>query len=210
MIKAAIFDFDMTLNYSLYQKIFLMWKFCHASGEGFFKLLFRLPKFFGTNFKQLVKDYSHFTIPEAKKIYISAFKDTEWMCIFTGKKLIPELKHRGYKIGIVSNELSENIKYSLKKHDGGVHHIISTFNFKKAKPHPMALNKMLRILRVKSSETIYVGDHPNDIKMGKRAKVKTIAIKTILQSRTKLLDCKPDYLIRDINDVLGIIEELNQ
>ncbi|MBD3361651.1 HAD-IIIA family hydrolase [Candidatus Woesearchaeota archaeon] len=209
MIKAVIFDFDMTLNYSLFQKIFLMWKFCRASGEGFLKLIFRLPKFFGTNFKQLVKDYSHFTIPEAKKVYISAFKDTEWLCIFTGKKLIPELRKQKYKIGIVSNELSENINYSLKKHNIKINKVISTFGFKKAKPHPMALNKMLRILKVKPSEAVYVGDHPNDIKMAKRAKVKMIAIKTILQNKKDLLDCKPDYLIRNVNEVKRILKEIN-
>ncbi|MBN1644868.1 HAD-IIIA family hydrolase [Candidatus Woesearchaeota archaeon] len=205
MIKAVIFDFDMTLNYSLKQKVFLMWKFCRASHHSFFKFLFKLPRFFGTNFKQLVRDYSHFSIPEARKIYVKAFRETEHLCTFQGKEIIKELKKRKYKVGIVSNELPENIKYSLKKYNVKVNHIISTFNFKKAKPHPMALNKMLQKLKVKPSEAIYIGDHPNDIKMGKRAKVKTAGVINILHGARALEKHKPDYLIRNVTDVLGIL-----
>ena len=205
MIKAIIFDFDMTLNNSLKQKIFLMWKFCRENNTSFIKLLFHLPRFFGTNFRTLVKNYSHFSISKARKIYSKAYKETEHLCRFQGKELIKELKKRKYKVGIVSNELAENIKYSLKKNKIKINHIISTFNFKKAKPHPMALNKMLRILKVKPSNALYVGDHPNDIKMGQRAKVKTAALVNILHGARRLEREKPTYLIRNINEVLDIL-----
>jgi HAD superfamily hydrolase (TIGR01549 family) len=205
MIKAIIFDFDMTLSNSLWQKIFLMWRFCRASNTSFLKLLLHLPGFFGTNFRRLVKDYSHFSIPVARKIYALAFRKTEHLSKFSGKNVLKELRKRKYKTGIVSNELPENIRYSLKKHNVKVTHLISTFCFEKAKPHPMALTKMLRILKVKPSETLYVGDHPNDIKMGRRAKVKTAALVNILHGARRLEKEKPTHLIRNINEVLDIL-----
>lgn len=205
MIKAVIFDFDMTLNNSLKQKIFLMWKFCRANETSFFRLLFHLPKFFGMSMKQMVKEYSTYSMPEAIKIYKKAFKETEHLCSFKGKKVITELKKRKYKVGIVSNELEDNIRLVLQKNRVKVNVIISTAKLKKSKPDPLPLRIAMRKLKVKPSEVLYVGDHPRDIQMGKRAKVKTAARINILHGARRLEREKPDYLIRNVDEVLEIL-----
>jgi HAD superfamily hydrolase (TIGR01662 family) len=137
--------------------------------------------------------------------YKQDFIETEHFAKFTGKNLLKELRKRKIKTGIISNELKDCILYSLKKHKVKVDIILSSEKTKKAKPHPYLLLKAMKSLRVKPSEALYVGDHPKDIQMGKRAKVKTAALINILHGARRLKREKPTYLIRNINEVLDII-----
>lgn len=205
MIKAVIFDFDMTLVNSLKQKLFLMWKFCRANNRSMIPLLLNIKKFFGMSMKQMVNEYSSYPMPEAIRIYKKAYMETEHMTRFEGKHAITELKKRGYKIGIVSNELEENIKLVLRRNKVKVNAILSTANLKKSKPDPLPLRIMMKRLKVRPSEVLYIGDHPRDIEMGRRAGVKTAGLVNILHGARELERYKPDYLIININDTMNIL-----
>jgi len=208
MIQAVIFDFDMTLANTLKQKIFLMRKFCRQDNRSIIPLLWKLPKFFGMSMKEMVAKYSDYSMPEAVKVYKKAFRETEHMISFKGKETIKELQKQKYKIGIVSNELKEDIQRVLKTNRVQIKNILSTTKLKKSKPDPLALRIMMRRLKVKPSETIYVGDHPRDIMMGKRAGVITIGVANILHRRRALAKYKPDYIITRLDQIMKILNQI--
>ena len=55
-------------------------------------------------------------------------------------------------------------------------------------------------------ETAYVGDMTHDIDAGKKAKVITIAVSWGYQPREKLSKENPNFLIKDLEELKGIIE----
>jgi len=143
------------------------------------------------------------------KRYNQQFIETEQHAKFKGKNILKELKKRKIKTGIISNELKDCILYSLKKHNAKVDIVLSTENTSKAKPHPYLLHKAMKKLKVKPSEVLYVGDHPKDIQMGKRAKVKTAGLINILHGKRALKKEKPDYLIRKLSEITSILDKIN-
>ncbi len=205
MIKAVIFDFDLTLVNSLWQKLRMLWRFSRENNVNFIKILFSLQKIFGTPARELAKQHSPYSAKETMQKYKQNFIETERFAKFTGKNLLKELKKRKIKTGIISNELKDCILYSLRKHRVKVNVVLSTEKTDKVKPHPYLLLKAMKTLKVKPSEVLYVGDHPKDIKMGRRAKVKTIALINILHGARRLKREKPTYLIRKIDEVLDIL-----
>jgi len=209
MIKAVIFDFDLTLVNSLWQKLFMLWKFSRQNKASFIKILISLPKIFGMPARDLAKKYSSFPVKETMKRYNQQFIETEQHAKFKGKNILKELKKRKIKTGIISNELKDCILYSLKKHNAKVDIVLSTENTSKAKPHPYLLHKAMKKLKVKPSEVLYVGDHPKDIQMGKRAKVKTAGLINILHGKRALKKEKPDYLIRKLSEITSILDKIN-
>jgi len=90
--------------------------------------------------------------------------------------LLKELKNKGYKVGIVSNSLKDMMIYKLKKYDLNdyVDFIIGHDEVKNPKPDSEGLLKCMKELKVKPSETIYVGDMESDITAGKSANVKFV------------------------------------
>ena len=208
MIKAVIFDFDMTLANTLKQKIFLLWKFCRTDNRSIIPLLWNLPKFFGMSMKEMVAKYSDYSMPEAIKVYKHAFRETEHMISFKGEKVIKELQKQKYKIGIVTNELEEDVRLALKRNRIQIKNILSTVKMKKSKPDPLPLRIMMRRLKVKPSETIYVGDHPRDVMMGKRAGAVAIGLANILHGRRTLAKYNPDYIINKLDQIMKIINQI--
>jgi len=205
MIKAVIFDFDLTLVNSLWQKIHMLWHFSRDNNASFIKIILSLPKIFGKPVRELTRKYSNHSQEETLKKYKKQFIKTEHLAKFNGANILKELKKRKIKTGIISNELKDCILYSLKKHKAKVDIVLSTEKTDKIKPHPYLLLKAIKKLKVKPSEVLYIGDHPKDIKMGKRAKTKTAGVINILHGARRLEKEKPDYLIRNIDEVIDII-----
>ncbi len=210
MIKAVIFDFDMTLVNSLRQKIELMRIFCKGEKRYLQKMHSDLKKFFGMSFKELVKGYSSYSFNTARKMYLKAFKETAHFVKFNGKKALIELRRKRYKTAIVSNEHRENIQIVLKKNKMKVDLLLSTIGMKRTKPDPMPLHIAMKKLRVKPTEVIYIGDHPKDVMMGRRAGVVTVGLANVLHGRMTLSKYKPHYIVTNVNEVVKVADKINQ
>ena len=74
------------------------------------------------------------------------------------------------------------------------------------KPHPEAVLKTLTDLECKPEEAIVVGDMPMDIGMGKGAGVTTCGVTYGNASRETLLEAGADFVIDEIGELLGILE----
>lgn len=210
MIKAVIFDFDMTLVNSLRQKIELMRIFCKGEKKYLQKMHNDLKRFFGMSFKELAKEYSSYSFDTARMMYRKAFRETADLIKFNGKKTLIELRRKGYKTAIVSNEHKENIQIILKKSKTKVDLLLSTIGMKRTKPYPDPLFKAMKMLHVKPKEIIYIGDHPKDVIMGRRAGVVTVGLANVLHGRRALVKYKPHYIVSNVNEVVKIAEKINR
>lgn len=205
MIKAVIFDFDLTLANTLRQKIKLMRRFCKENHTSLIKILKNLKKLFGMSFKELAKEYSPYPVSTAMEMYKKAFKQTANLVKFNGKKALIELRKKGYKTAIVSNEFKENIQIVLRNERIKTDLLLSTITMKKTKPDPLPLRIAMKRLKVKPKEVIYIGDHPRDIIMGKRAGVVTVGLANMLHTKKDLKKYHPDHIIKKISEITELV-----
>jgi len=76
-------------------------------------------------------------------------------------------------------------------------HIVTALDTHKPKPSPEALIKTVKALDVQMCDCIIVGDSINDIKAGKAAGAKTVAVLTGLFTRQELANGKPDLILEN-------------
>lgn len=62
----------------------------------------------------------------------------------------------------------------------------------------------IKKLKRKGGIFVYIGDEARDVKAGRRAKVKTVAVPWGLGSKKALLRARPDILIEEPRDLLGL------
>ncbi len=74
------------------------------------------------------------------------------------------------------------------------------------KPHPEAVLKTLADLDCRPEEAIVIGDMPMDILMGKGAGVATCGVTYGNADRETLLEAGADYVIDQIGELLGLVE----
>jgi len=199
MIKAVIFDWDLTLAKTLRFRIKLFRHFCKLAGISFLLASRKVRTLFGMTVRDILEMAPTWASKrQALAIYKREFRNHARLMRFVGKNLLVALQKEGYRLGIVTNDLSGNVSWYLKKH-GLTIPVMDTNGH--SKPHPFALKKMLQKLHVKPSEAVYVGDHPRDIQFGKNAGVRTIALKTILHRKRKLRREKPDAVVSSLGHV---------
>ncbi len=111
--------------------------------------------------------------------------------------VLKELKKRGIKTAIITNQEHEEIVQSMHQ----LHEHVSLISYagKKHKPNPFAINQALKKFNVKKREAIYVGDSQTDVLTGKNAKVKTLIL---THQRNKKLKAEK------INDLLEVLKFL--
>ena len=151
------------------------------------------------------KDKAKFCYNEFKKIYPS--KAIHLMKVYPKiDETLFNLKDKGIKIAVLScmikNEVKTNLSL-LKFNDFDI--IFSLEDYGHKRPLPNGLNMIMKKLNVLPSETIYIGDTINDIKMAKNAKVTSVAVKTGAQDNKKLEHEKPDHLLNNFSEINKIL-----
>ncbi len=122
--------------------------------------------------------------------------------------VLRRLRKSGYKIGIVSN-------FAIPE---CAHHLITLYGLKnlldavvvsaevnRRKPSPEIFVAALNLLKVDASESIFVGDTPDIDILG----AKNIGMKAILIERRKTsfkADVKPDFMIKRLREILGLLK----
>ncbi|OGS19505.1 MAG: hypothetical protein A3J83_06175 [Elusimicrobia bacterium RIFOXYA2_FULL_40_6] len=79
--------------------------------------------------------------------------------------------------------------------------------FDKRKPDPFALNKAMKELNIKKSETMMIGDSMNDVLVAKAAKVTSCAVGYGLEDKKTLSSHKPDFFIENIKELKKILKK---
>lgn len=201
-IKLVLFDWDMTLANTLSFKFKILRLARKEYKLSILRTVWKIRKLLGLSAHEVFERIfgKNADLPRLMKEYKKAFRQYSSMIKFKGKQTIKDLKKHGYKVGIITNELKENVDYYLKKNKIKVDLLLSTDHFH-PKPDPKTILYAMKKLKAKKLETVYIGDHPNDILLGKRAGVYTIGIRTALHRKRTLKKYRPDLIARSIKKV---------
>jgi HAD superfamily hydrolase (TIGR01509 family) len=85
-------------------------------------------------------------------------------------------------------------------------HVVTALDTSKPKPSPEALVRCVEALDIKMLDCIIVGDSINDVKAGKAAGAKTVAVLSGLFKRDELAKEVPDLILPDLNALPKFIE----
>jgi HAD superfamily hydrolase (TIGR01509 family) len=85
-------------------------------------------------------------------------------------------------------------------------YVVTALDTHKPKPSPEALIKSVKALDVQMCDCIIVGDSISDMRAGKAAGSKTVAVLSGLFSRQELVEENPDLIIKDVTVLPNFIE----
>ncbi|MFW9905137.1 MAG: HAD family hydrolase [Candidatus Thorarchaeota archaeon] len=115
-------------------------------------------------------------------------KFVQYLAIFTGKSR-KTMKMTLKKLGLID-----------------VFDVILTGNdVERSKPYPDALFRIINVLSLNKTETLFIGDSPLDIMAGKAAGIKTAAALWGTIEESKLIESQPDYIFRTPEELLNFV-----
>jgi phosphoglycolate phosphatase len=85
-------------------------------------------------------------------------------------------------------------------------YVVTALDTDRPKPSPEALTKCAKALDVKMCDCIIVGDSISDVRAGKAADCKTVAVLSGLFSHQELSKENPDLILEDVTDLPNFIE----
>jgi len=206
MIKAIVFDFDLTLVDS-FRALHGAWrdfeKYHHVSFSKIpEKKIWGMPK--ELVFKQVAKlNGNKLSWQEIKELGTKYTAKHFANLKFRNQEMLQEFKKKKIKLGIISynfyttvSKTAKNIKNRKIKFD-----FIFTPDTGIGEKKEQFLRHILRLCKIKKDELIYIGDHPQDIEAAKKAGVISAAVATGLFSIKQLKRYHPDILISKLSEL---------
>lgn len=109
----------------------------------------------------------------------------------------------GYRLGIVSSGNDDRVNREIDRF--GLRDLFEVVmcheHITQRKPHPEGLHLALERMAVSPNEAAYVGDAPEDIEMGKEARVLTVGVPGNYPCSTRLLAAEPDIYLQSIREL---------
>ncbi len=127
------------------------------------------------------------------------------------KDVVVDLVAAGIKLGIVTSTPRKNVAFKLEKlsQNGMLCHfmaIVTASDVVRKKPAPDPMIECCRQLGVKLENSVYVGDSRSDIKSGKSAGMKTIAVLSGFDDLRALSKEFPDAVINSVAELKMFID----
>jgi HAD superfamily hydrolase (TIGR01509 family) len=118
---------------------------------------------------------------------------------------ISGLKQRGYRLGVVSSGSECRVGREIRELglEGFFETVVCNEQMENKKPHPEGLETAMSSLGCSTEATCYVGDSPEDIEMGKRARILTVGVRSDYPTSWKLKSHEPDILIESLPELLN-------
>ncbi|MBI2020686.1 HAD-IA family hydrolase [Candidatus Daviesbacteria bacterium] len=108
------------------------------------------------------------------------------------RKIIDKLNQNGYRLGLLSNHVKEWIEYCEIKYK--YHHLfhkyIYSYEVGFAKPSKKIFKLILKKLRVKPQECLFIDDDTKNISTAKKLGIKTIHFTSSVELKKKLIEHK--------------------
>jgi HAD superfamily hydrolase (TIGR01549 family) len=122
------------------------------------------------------------------------------------KETLIYLRNKGMKIGVVTSKLRTKATMHLKQ-AGLLDYIDGIIGYEDVihhKPDKEPIMKALTLLNAKKEETIYIGDHENDIRSAKNAGIISCAVTYSIRLQECLFE-QPDYIIEELDNLKDLI-----
>jgi len=210
MIKLIIFDIDGTIV-DAYGAIYKSIKYAlRKSGYRRMPTYLKAKRSIGYGDKNFVATFVKAQdLDKATALYRKHHERS----LLTGARVMPcakgilsKLHGKGYKLAVCSNRPRKFSMILLKKLGLTKYFdmIECADNKKELKPSPFLINRIIRRMKVKKGEALYVGDMDLDIKAGRNAGVRTVAVVGGSSSRAELEKAGPFRIVRSLCGILKI------
>lgn len=116
--------------------------------------------------------------------------------------LIKQLKRKNIFLAVISSDLPDMVFPEIKKYD-----LENIFNDVITNVHDKveAICDLIRKYNLNPEETFFVGDSNHEIKAGKQAEVKTIAVTWGFSTEQRLKLENPDFIVHNLKELEKII-----
>ena len=134
------------------------------------------------------------------------------------KKLLIDIKKRGYYLGIITDGIPKVQRNKIKTLllEDLVDYYIVTDEFgsiEYRKPNPISFKQILNHFNLTADEMLYIGDNPKkDFAVSQHLPIHTVHYKNVESlylGSDYLNDIKPEFMIDDLTKIFEIIKELN-
>jgi HAD superfamily hydrolase (TIGR01509 family) len=117
---------------------------------------------------------------------------------------IHALRNRGYRLGIVTSGTERRVAREIQQLNlsSTFEAVICNEHIVNKKPHPEGLEKAMQLLGSAKEACTYVGDAPEDVRMGKNAGLLTVAVRSAYPTSKNLLNEQPDIHLESIEEML--------
>lgn len=122
------------------------------------------------------------------------------------KELLNALKSLKISCGIITRNCAKAVKIVFPDILSYCPVVVCRDAVNKVKPHPEHLNMALNKLGGSAKHTLMIGDHPLDIKTGRRAGTKTCGVLTGHFQKNDFIEAGADLVLPHAADILNIIK----
>lgn len=202
-ITTILFDWDGTLFDSAssgllaFQKTFadLGINFTHESYEACYS-----PNWYAM--------YDALSVPKsewkrADELWLEHYGEEPPKLVEGAGETIFHLHTSGFRLGIVTSGTERRVLREITQLglSSTFEVLICNEHIVNKKPHPEGLEKAMRLLDIKPEACSYIGDAPEDVQMGKKAGVLTVAVQSSYPTSRRLLDEEPDIHLSSIAEL---------
>jgi hydrogenase expression/formation protein HypE len=127
------------------------------------------------------------------------------------EKCLSELKAKGLPLGIITRNSMHSVCAALEKFNRiTIQDFAAVITREKSlpKPHPDGVYQAAEHMGISPSELMVVGDFRFDVLAGKAAGALTVLLQNSEKSLMSPGDPQPDYTVRHLEEILGIIQRL--
>lgn len=205
MIKIIFFDFDLTLVNSMPGAKATYYSLCRITKQNPTRNGFK--QYVGTRFSKMIDNLHNLSGTPRKELtdaYNNIYESKIPEMRFYGKDLFPKLK--GIKIAILTNNNGDAVKKVCKYFKIRYDYLIADENMEKDDKKHNAVIKLLKKLKFKHSEALYVGDHINDVIEAHRAGIKSVIVPTGVFKKLYIMKYHPDFMVSSINKVEELVK----
>ena len=122
------------------------------------------------------------------------------------KELLNSLKSLKISCGIITRNCAKAVKIVFPDILSYCPVVVCRDAVNKVKPHPEHINMALNKLGGSAKHTLMIGDHPLDIKTGRRAGTKTCGVLTGHFQKNDFIEAEADLVLPHAADILNIIK----
>jgi len=139
----------------------------------------------------------------ADDLWLKHYGDKTAELVSGAEETVRELRDRGYRLGVVSSGSERRVLREIECTGltGAFGVVICNEHIVKKKPDPEGLDLALQRLSCNRQTCAYIGDSPEDIEMGKQARVLTVGVRSAYPTSALLRSTQPDIYLESIREL---------
>ncbi len=207
MIKISVFDFDGTIANTIPVSISILKRFA----------LNDYKKDLDDKVIEILRDkpipeiFKALDVPIVKLPFIARRtrqalnKEIEFLKPIKGiSNMLAKLKKRGQILGIVSSNSGESIQKFLLQNNLDIFDFV--YSNSKVFGKAGSLKKIIKEYKCERGEIVYFGDEIRDIEAARQVGIKIVSVTWGVNSREKLKELAPDFLLNSPSEILELFK----